>query len=243
MALETGLADKVALVTGGGTGLGKAIALGLAAEGAHVAIAGRVDHEETLTEIRGHGVRAGGIQVDLADEDQTRTLVDRSLKLMGSLDLLVCNAAEAMHQPIGESTTEAWERTLLTNLLSAMWLCRSVLAHMRAMRSGSVLVVGSTTQYRYVPGQAAYHVSKVALAAFVRALAVEAAPIRVNLLVPGRFPTPLNPQASTKGAADIPLGRIGAPEEVAPAAVFLLSDRLASYVTGAEIVVSGGLHL
>jgi len=243
MSLKTGLSGKVALVTGGGTGLGKAIALALANEGVHIAIASRGRHDETIATIRSHGVRAGFVEVDLANESQTQTVVTRTIEQLGGLDLLVCNAAEAIHEPIARSTTTAWQRTLLTDVLSTMWLCRSALVHMQKSLSGSILFIGSTTQYHYRVGESAYHVSKVALAAFAKAVAIEAAPIRANLIVPGRFPTELNPRAANLGVADIPLGRAGEPEEIGPAAVFLLSDVLAGYITGAELVVSGGLHL
>lgn len=244
MALEHGLAGKVALVTGGGTGLGHAIADALAAEGVHVAIVGRRNHRGTASALATHGVRAVAFQANLAEEATAATLVDRTISELGGLDLLVCSAAVAVHEPIAEATTAAWERTLLTNVLSSMWVCRSALQHMRRTGTGSILIIGSTAQFHRAYGQAAYHVSKAALAAFATSLAIEAAPtIRVNLIVPGRFPTGLNPSAARAGTSDIPMGRPGVLAEIGPAAVFLLSNRLASYITGAELVVSGGLHL
>jgi len=245
MPLDPQLAGKVALVTGGGTGLGKAIALALARQGANVVIASRTEHPETIDALRACGVRAAFLSADLADERQASDLVRRAVDAMGSLEMLVSNAAVMLHEPIEASTTRSWDLTLRTNVLSAMWLCRSALGYMCQAGSGSIVIVGSTAQFHRAAHQAAYHVSKAALAAFATALAVEAAPyqIRVNLLVPGRFETPANPSAGDRDPRDIPLARAGNAEEIGPAAVFLLSDALASYVTGAELVVSGGLHL
>jgi NAD(P)-dependent dehydrogenase (short-subunit alcohol dehydrogenase family) len=245
MALETGLRGKRALVTGGSTGIGLGIARALAHEEVDLAIASRTHRPDVLAELRAIGVRVEFLPVDLTQESAAADLVARTVERLGSLELLVSNAALVRHEPISEGTTDAWTATLMSNLLASMWLCRAAARHFAEVGGGSILLVGSTAAYHRAYGQAAYHVSKAALMAFSTALAVELGPsgVRVNLLVPGRFATALNPQASTGSIADIPLRRIGRVEECGPPAVFLLSERLSSYITGAELVVSGGLHL
>jgi NAD(P)-dependent dehydrogenase (short-subunit alcohol dehydrogenase family) len=245
MSIETGLAGKRALVAGGGSGIGRAIAVALANEGVAIAIAGRSDRPDVIAEIAALDVSAVMLPTDLADEAQASAAPDRAAQALGGLDLLVSCAAVAEHEEIAASTTEAWSRTLETNLLGAMWLCRGAARVFAAQKSGAILIVGSTAAYHRAYGQAAYHVSKAALAAFSSALAVDlaASGVRVNLLVPGRFATGLNPGAAAAGGDDVPMGRVGQVEECGPAAVFLLSDALASYITGAELTVSGGLHL
>lgn len=246
MTLDPKLQGKVALVTGGGTGIGRAIALALASQGVDICIASRTRRGEVLDAIEASGSKAKFIRVDLKDESQVSTLATRCVSEFGSLDLLVCNAAVAIHEPALEVSTSAWIETMSTNLLSCMWLCRSAAQLMVANKGGCILIVGSTAQFHRAVGQAAYHVSKSALAAYSSALATELAAygIRVNLLVPGRFDTAINPSfAKNDPGCDIPLGRPGEPHECGSASVFLLSDNLSSYITGAELVVSGGLHL
>ena len=204
---------------------------------------GAIDHLESL------GVSVAALRADLSVEGDVSRAVAEAERLLGPIDLLVANAATAHKEPVTRVTTDGWERTLRTNLTGTMWMCREMARRMIRRGGGSILVVGSTAQYHRAPGEAAYHASKAGLAAYAETLAVELAPhgIRVNMLVPGSFATRLNPVAA--GAphgrllAEIPLGRQGNPAECGPAAVFLLSDQLASYVTGAQLVVSGGLHL
>ncbi len=249
--METGLRGKTALITGGGSGIGRAIALALACEGVDIAIASnQPDNDtETLDEIRALGVRALGLSADVSVETQVVEMVKQTIDRFGHLDLYVNNAAGAWHQPITRLTTDVWLQTLNTNLSACVWACREVCKHMIARRMGSILIVGSTAQYTQAYREAAYHISKSGLRIFKNTLALEMAPygIRVNLLVPGHFSTRL-----TAGMADekvaimksqIPLRRIGKTDELGPAAVLLLSDTLSPYTTGAELTVDGGLHL
>ena len=247
--MDSGLRGKTALVTGGSTGIGRSIALALGAEGVALAVASRNPDEEAIEEMRALGVTALAIPADLSTEKGAVHAVQTAIRSFGRLDLLVANAATTQHEPVTKVTTSKWEHTLRTNLTGAMWVCRRACVGMIERGAGSVLIVGSTAQYFRAPAESAYHVSKTALAAYASALAVELAPhgIRVNMLVPGSFPTALNAalreEDKERLLADIPLGRRGEPAECGPAAVFLLSDSLASYVTGAELVVSGGMHL
>lgn len=247
--MDSELQGKTALVTGGGSGIGRAIALALAAEGVDVAVASRDPDPKTVQEIEALGVRALRVVADVSDEPQVVNMIQQTLTDFGHLDLYVNNAAWAWHQPITHITTEAWRNTIDTNLSSCVWACREVCKHMIERRRGSILIVGSTAQYSRSYSEASYHISKTGLKVFMTALAVEMAPygIRVNLLVPGHFPTRLTADLPDDRAEklihQIPLRRFGDPEEVGPSAVLLLSEKLSPYTTGAELVVSGGLHL
>lgn len=247
--MDTGLKGKTALVTGGGSGIGRSLALALAAEGVDVAVASRNPDPETVKEIEAHHVQALRVQADVSQEEQVMAMVEQTIDIFGHLDLYINNAAWAWHQPVTRITSESWYRTINTNLSSCVWACREVSKHMIARSQGSILIVGSTAQFSRSYTEAAYHISKTGLNVFMTQLAIELAPyqIRVNMLIPGHYPTRL-----TSGLAkekeklliqEIPLRRFGQPEECGPAAVFLLSDKLSPYITGAQLVVDGGLHL
>jgi NAD(P)-dependent dehydrogenase (short-subunit alcohol dehydrogenase family) len=249
--MDSGLRGKTALVTGGGSGIGRAIALALAAEGVHVAIASRNPDPKTAAEIEARGVRALRLEADVSDESQVVSMVRQAIDSFGHLDLYVNNAACAWHQPITRITTEAWLNTINTNLSSCVWACRDVCKHMIERSQGSILIVGSTAQYDLAYTEAAYHISKTGLRVFMETLAIEMAPfgIRVNMLVPGFFPTRLTEgltrerERTERLMRQIPLRRPGKTEECGPSAVLLLSDKLSPYTTGAQLLVSGGLHL
>lgn len=247
--MDSGLAGKNALITGGGSGIGRAIALALAREGVNIAIGSNRPEEAALQEILEHGVRSLHILTDVSSESQVTRMVDAAIQDMGGLDLFVNNAAIARHQPITRLTTEAWRATIDTNLSACLWACRRVCRHMIERGGGSILIVGSTAQYNQAYGEASYHISKTGLRVFKNTLALEMAPhgIRVNLLAPGHFETPLTAGINAEQAAilqrSIPLRRFGSTNELAATAVLLLSDRLSPYTTGADFVVDGGLHL
>lgn len=247
--MDTGLAGKTALVTGGSSGIGQSIALALAAEGVDVAIASRSPDPDTIRQIEAFGVRGLRLVADVRYEAQVLNMVRQVIDGFGHLDLYVNNAAWAWHQPVTRITSEAWFDTINTNLSSCMWACREVCKQMIARRQGSILIVGSGAQFARAYGQAAYGISKTGLKVFMTSLAIEMAPynIRANLLLPGLYPTRMTAGLSEdvleliKG--QIPMRRIGRLEDIAPAAVFLLSDKLSPYTTGAELVVDGGSYL
>jgi NAD(P)-dependent dehydrogenase (short-subunit alcohol dehydrogenase family) len=247
--METGLKGKNALVTGAGTGIGRAIALALAKEGVNVAVASRNPPPDTLDEIREHGVDAVEIRTDVSEERQVVSMVDRAVDHFGHLDLFVNNAAGAWHEPVTKITSEAWRRTIDTNLSACVFACREVGRHMTARGQGAILIVGSTAQFNRGYFEVSYHISKTGLRVLMTSVALELAPygIRANLLVPGHYPTLLTAGIDDAGERRlkgiIPARRFGRPEECANAAVFLLSDALSAYTTGAELVVDGGLHL
>jgi NAD(P)-dependent dehydrogenase (short-subunit alcohol dehydrogenase family) len=247
--METGLRGKTALITGGGSGIGRAIAIALAREGVDIAIASFQAEDEVLREIEALGARARHILTDVSEEAQVVSMVEQAIATFGHIDLYVNNVATTRHEPITKITSDAWLTTMNTNLSACVWACREVCKHMIGRRQGSILIVGSTAQYTQAYREAAYHISKSGLRVFKNTLALEMAPygIRVNLLVPGHYPTNLTASASEavvqtmKG--EIPLRRLGRMEELGPAAVLLLSDKLSPYTTGAELTVDGGLHL
>jgi len=237
------------LVTGGGSGIGRSIALALAAEGVHVAIAGRRAHPDVVAEIASMGVIAHGLQRDVSVELEVEGMVADAVALLGGLDIYVNAAAGAWHEPLTRLTTDAWTRTLATNVSACVWGCREVARRFIEQQAGTILVVGSTATVSAQPSETAYRASKAALQAHVEVAAVELAPfgIRVNLLTPGATDTPFvagaSPAQRARSIREVPLRREARPEEVAPAAVFLLSDTLAGYITGTELMVDGGLHL
>lgn len=249
--VDSGLHGKTALITGGGSGIGKAIALALAREGVNVAVASNQPERDAaaIRDIEALGVRAASISADVRDEMQVIDMVRGAVEALGGLDLFVNNAAIAQHEPVTRITTEAWLNTLHTNLSACVWACREVCKHMIGRGGGSILIVGSTAQYTQAYREAAYHISKTGLRVFKNTLALEMAPyrIRVNLLVPGHFNTPLTAGMPEDRAAimrgQIPLRRFGDPDELGAAAVLLLSDKLSPYTTGAELTIDGGLHL
>jgi NAD(P)-dependent dehydrogenase (short-subunit alcohol dehydrogenase family) len=252
--MDLGLAGKTALVTGGGRGIGRAIALALAGEGVRVAIAGRSPEEETLAEIRALSPGSIALTVDVSQEAEVVSMVASVIAEFGQLDLFVNNAGAHWHESVTRLTAENVDRTLDTNLKACLWACRETSRHMLSRGTGSILIVASTIQY--MPGytEAAYRISKVGLRAFAETLALELGPsgIRVNVLSPGLFPTKLGENLG-RALADqelgpriresIPMRRVGDPSECGPAATFLLSDLAASYITGADLTVDGGFHL
>ncbi len=250
--MDTGLGGKIALVTGGGSGIGRAIALALAAEGVHIAVASRNPDPKTLREIESAGVRALRLCTDVSKEEQVTSMVKETIRGLGGLDMYVNNAGAHWDQPVSKVTTEAWVNTMHTNLSACVWACREASKHFISQGRGSILIVGSTCTHAPLYREAAYRASKAGLKAYMEVLAVELAPfgIRVNMLTPGYFPTRLSAHLARdrekeKTVLDtIPLRRPGRLEtDIGPAAVFLLSDKLSGYTTGAELVVDGGFSL
>ena len=249
MSLDSGLAGRRALVTGGGSGIGRAIAVALAAEGVHVAIADLGPRPEVLSELSAAGVLAYGIVADVSREEEVVRMVAEAAAALGGLDLYVNNAAGAWHEALTHVTRASFEKTMATNIVASVFACREVAKLFIPQRLGAILAVCSTAAASAQPRETAYRASKAALKAHIEVAAVELAPfgIRANLLTPGATDTPFVANAPaaqrTRALREVPLRREAQPEEIAPAAVFLLSDRLASYITGAELVVDGGLQL
>jgi len=250
--MDTGLAGKRALITGGGSGIGRSIALTLAEEGVDVAVASRNPDPDTLREIEKLGVRALRLCIDVSKEDQVVEMIMKTKEKLGGLDLYINNAAGHWDQPITRLKTEAWLASIHTNLSACVWACRETSRHFIDQKSGTILIVGSTCTNTPLFKEASYRVSKAGLKAYLGILAIELAPhcIRANMLTPGFFPTKVSQhladdQDKMKKILDtIPLRRAGSLEQdIGPAAAFLLSDRLSGYITGTELLVDGGLSL
>lgn len=247
--MDTRLEGKRCLITGGNSGIGLAIAKALAQEGVRLAIASRDDYPEALAELRGMGSEVEFIQVDLRAEMAVVEAVKMALRRWDGLDLYVNNAAIARHEPVTRVTTQAFYEAMDINLGACVWACREISQHMLQRQAGSILIIGSTVRICPAYGEAFYRISKVGLKMYMETLAVELAPfgIRVNMITPGYFPTRLTAGMSAKHQAllrgEIPLRRPGEPMECGFAASFLLSDHLSSYITGADLLVDGGLAL
>lgn len=242
------LKDKVALITGGDSGIGRSVAIAFAKEGADVAIAYLDEHEdaaETKRLVEEQGRRCITIAGDVGDERFCELAVARTVNDLGSLDVLVNNAAEQHPQKgIDKISAEQLERTFRTNIFSYFFLTKAALPH---LRKGSAIVnTTSVTAYRGSPALIDYSATKGAIVAFTRSLsqALVEKGIRVNAVAPGPIWTPLIPasfpeeKVETFGT-DTPMGRAGQPEEVAPSYVFLASDD-SSYMTGQVLHPNGG---
>jgi 3-oxoacyl-[acyl-carrier protein] reductase len=245
----TGLEGRKALITGGGSGIGRAIAMALAVEGVDIVIAGRRPRPMVTGELRARGVAAHDITTDVSEEAPVEAMVERAAALLSGLDLYVNVAAGTWHEGLTELTQASWDATIATNVRACVIGCREVARIFIAQRRGSILIIGSTAVFTAQPGETSYRASKAALKAHMEVAAVELAPfgIRVNMLTPGAVDTELvagaSPDQRRAVVNAVPLRREATPEEMAPAALFLLSDRLASYVTGTDLVIDGGLHL
>ena len=245
-----GLDGRTALITGGASGIGQSIAITLAGAGVDVLIADRRPGDESLEMIRAMGVEAKYVAVDLRFEDQVDRLVERAIDQFGSIDFFVNVAGIYTAEAVTAVSSRAWSEQFAVNVTACALICRRLAPQMIAAGRGSILIVGSTVVCVPSYAGAAYRASKVALRSYMETLAIELAPfgIRVNMLTPGPFPTRLNDELPSDqrraSAREVPLGqREGGLEEVRGPALFLLSDELASYVTGTEIFVDGGLHL
>jgi len=256
------LKDKVAIITGGGSGIGRAISLAFASEGATVVVAARTlaRLKEVADEVNSKGGKAIAMAVDIANEIKIKEMVARTVKEYGRIDVLVNNAGiSGPTANIAEMELDKWNEVLSINLTGAMLCSREVLANMIARKSGNIINISSVGGMSGFPMRSPYCVSKMGIIGLTETMAIEAGDynIRVNCISPGavRGDRILN-AAQAKGKAlgiphekvlerltkDYSLKRLIEPSEVATAAVFLASDD-ASAITGHTLVVSCGLHI
>ena len=247
------LEGKVALITGGTSGIGSATAERFAGEGAAIAITGRNSErgEQVVQTIVGNGGDAIFIQSDVRFADECRQAVARTLERFGKIDVLFNNAGVFHPRTVPECTEEEWDETIDSSLKGAFLMSKYALPSMIERGSGSIIHTSSGWGIQGGDKAAAYCAAKAGLIVMAKAMAIDHGPdgIRVNCVCPGDVLTPMLPDDAAKrgmpwedyaaGAADRPLGRIGTAGDIADALLFLASDE-SSFVTGAALVVDGG---
>jgi pteridine reductase len=237
---------KVAVVTGGAVRLGKALALALAEQGARLVIhygSSASPAQETVTEIKAMGSDALAIQADLSQSGQAPSIVERAMAQFGQVDILV-NSAAIFEPGKWDDTTEAnWDRHFAINLKSPFFLSQAFARHVGPERAGHIVNIADWRGVRPGIGHVAYTLTKAALIAMTKSLALALAPnIQVNAIAPGMILPPPGEDRSylERKAGKIPAQRVGSPEEIAKALIFLLRS---DFVTGDLIFVTGGEHL
>lgn len=240
------LINKIAIITGSSRGIGKAIAILFAAEGANVIVNylnNKERAEEVVNEIISKGGNALAIKADVSDENQIKAMIDEVISKYGKIDILVNNAGIVFDIPFMNKTTEQWKKTLETNLIGAFLCCKYTIPHMK--ENGRIINIASINGIDAVSAESMdYDASKAGMISMTKSMAKELAPnILVNAIAPGWIDTEINkdlPKDYVQAEIQrIGLKRFGKPEEIAKAALFLASDD-ASYVTGSTLVVDGG---
>ncbi|MEM3086861.1 MAG: SDR family NAD(P)-dependent oxidoreductase [Halobacteria archaeon] len=244
------LDGKSALVTGGGRGIGRAVALALAEAGADVAVCARTPKqvEAVAGEVRQRGRRSLPLACDVRKAADVEATVARTVQEFGQLDILVNNAGILFNNWLMDTTERTWHDVIDTNLTSAFLFCKFAGKHMIPRKSGSVVNMASAAGVAASPRQTAYHASKAGLILFTRSLALEwnRHNIRVNAICPGFIETDMtamvhkNPKLRGEFVQRIPMRRLGRADEIGPLAVYLASDA-SSYVTGEFVLVDGGV--
>ncbi len=239
----------MAIVTGASRGLGRAMAVALAAAGAHVVLAARSkpDLEETAQQVERHGVRALVVTTDVSRYDEVEALVARTVDTLGGLDVLVNNSGIARTMPLAEATPDDWRAIVDVNLTGVFNGCRAAAPHLIARRHGKVVNLASVLGAVGLPGYALYAATKGGVIALTRTLGVEWARhnVQVNAIAPGWFVTDMNeaafadPRINERLTRDIPMRRTGRLEEIGPLAVFLASAA-SDFMTGQTIFLDGG---
>jgi 3-oxoacyl-[acyl-carrier protein] reductase len=243
------LTNKVALVTGASRGIGRAIACRLAERGAFVVTAARGDHaNQVAAELTAAGRRAEAISLDMTDDAAVSRMPAEIVDRHGRLDIVVSNAGIARDQLLMRMKRDDWDAVIATNLTATFTLAQAAMRPMLKQRGGRIIAVSSVVGQIGNAGQTNYAASKAGLIGFAKALAREVASrgITVNVIAPGLIDTDMTraitDRAQADWAAQIPLGRLGTPDDVAAAACYLASDE-AAYITGHVLAVNGGMNM
>lgn len=246
------LKGKVALITGGSRGIGRATALLFAEAGSDLAINYRMDrHEPTgvATEIQKLGARAIEVKADIGDRKQVEAMMEQVIAEFGKIDILVNNAGVWIRNPINQMSESLLKETIDINLLGTFYTSMAVAPHMIDRRSGTIINISSTAGQRGEAGYSPYAATKGAVISLTKSLATELAPynIRVNCVAPGWVDTDMSHESLVGSDRDwvlgqIPLGRAASPDELAGPVLFLASD-MASFITGEILNVNGGAVL
>ncbi len=240
---------KTAIVTGGAGGIGSAIVSKLCAEGYSVAIAYNSSEEKALalsSALISAGNDAFPVHADVSDPAQAQALIDAARKLNGRIDLLVNNAGFSVRGCFDEISDAEWDRVIGVNLSGAFYCCRAAVPVMLRQKTGRIVNISSMWGQTGASCEVAYSAAKAGLIGLTKALAKELAPsgIRVNCVAPGAVETPMMAGFTSEELAalseEIPLGKLGKPEQIAEAVAFLASDK-ASYITGQVLGVNGGM--
>ena len=249
MAGNYHLNGKVAIVTGGGRGIGRAIALGLAGCGAKLVLASRTreELEKVVSEIEGTGGEATPVVTDLMVSEQINALVEATMKTYGRVDILVNNAARSFLRPLMDLREDGWDKIFDVNCKAAFFLSRAVAKIMGDQGGGRIINITTVGAVRGGAGMGVYHASKAALNMLSKCMAVEWAPLNVNVNAVGpgltktAFSQPIwsNPSLEQMITTRVPKGRLAEPEEIVGAVLFLCSED-SSFITGESIYVDGG---
>jgi len=244
------LEGKVALITGAAQGIGRAIALLLASNGADIVVSDiNLDKaKETSKEIEAMGRRSIAIKVDVSKAEEVEQMVEKVINEFGKIDILVNNAGITRDKLILRMTEEDWDLVLNVNLKGTFNCTKAVIRHMSKQRSGKIVNIASVSGEMGNPGQANYSASKAGVIGFTKTIAREFAQrgINVNAIAPGYIETPMTEVLPEKVKEElkkmIPMERLGQPEDVAQAVLFLASER-SNYITGQVLNVNGGIYM
>lgn len=255
--MDLHLARKKVLISGGTKGIGRAVTLAFGCEGADVAVFGRHDLQKDCptTQLKNEGRKASFCRVDIRHENQVISGVKQVIEEFGRIDIFVNCAGVLGYEPVTKITSHELHRIIETNTMGVVFVTREVAKHMVSRKQGSIVLIGSTIQFNPSYAESSYRISKAGVQVFAETAALELAPygIRVNCVSPCLTNSPnflgdvLKPiwadeKRKEKLLRAFPLGRIGEPEDIAPAVLFLASDQT-GYITGANLVVDGGFKL